>query len=45
MAAKVPGALYVCFAGASHLPNLEEPAAFNAAVIEFLRDLPYRTAA
>lgn len=45
MAAKIPGARYVCLAGAGHLPNLEVPAAFNAAVIEFLRDLPSRTAA
>jgi len=45
MAARIPGARYVCLAGAGHLPNLEVPAAFDAAVIDFLRDLPSPTAA
>jgi pimeloyl-ACP methyl ester carboxylesterase len=37
MAARIPGARYVCLAGVGHLPNLEAPAAFDAAVIGFLR--------
>jgi 3-oxoadipate enol-lactonase len=36
MAAKIPGARYVCLSGAGHLPNLETPAAFNAAVLDLL---------
>lgn len=36
MAAKIPGARYVCLAGVGHLPNLEAPQAFDAAVLEFL---------
>ncbi|MBX9824126.1 MAG: alpha/beta hydrolase [Xanthobacteraceae bacterium] len=37
MAGRVPGARYVCLPGVGHLPNLERPAAFDAAVFEFLR--------
>jgi len=37
MAAKIPGARYVCLPGLGHLPNLEAPAAFDAAVLDFLR--------
>jgi 3-oxoadipate enol-lactonase len=37
MAAKIPGARYVCLPGVGHLPNLEAPAAFDAAVFDFLR--------
>ncbi|HEY2137689.1 MAG TPA: alpha/beta fold hydrolase [Xanthobacteraceae bacterium] len=37
MAAKIPGARYVCLAGVGHLPNLEAPGAFDAAIIDFLR--------
>jgi pimeloyl-ACP methyl ester carboxylesterase len=37
MAGKVPGAAYVCLPGLGHLPNLEAPAAFDAAVLDFLR--------
>lgn len=37
MAAKIPGAKYVCLPGVGHLPNLEAPAAFDAAVLDFLR--------
>lgn len=37
MATRIPGARYVCLSGAGHLPNLEQPPAFDAAVIEFLR--------
>jgi len=45
MAAKIPGVRYKCLAGAGHLPNLEAPAAFDAAVIAFLREaLPLATA-
>ncbi len=38
MAAKIPGARFVCLAGVGHLANLEAPAAFDAAVLGFLRD-------
>ena len=37
MAAKIPGAQYVCLPGVGHLANLEQPAAFNAAVLAFLQ--------
>ena len=37
MAAKIPGARYVCLPDVGHLPNLEAPAAFDAAVLDFLR--------
>lgn len=40
MASKIPGARYQCLAGLGHLSNLEAPAAFDAAVIGFLRGLP-----
>jgi pimeloyl-ACP methyl ester carboxylesterase len=36
MAAKIRGARYVCLPGVGHLPNLEAPQAFDAAVTEFL---------
>lgn len=39
MAAKIPGARYTCLAGVGHLPNLESPAAFDAAVLGFLKEL------
>jgi 3-oxoadipate enol-lactonase len=38
MASFVPGASYVELDGAGHLVNLEQPAAFNAALDLFLRD-------
>ncbi len=38
MAGKIPGARYVCLPGLGHLPNLENAAAFNAAVLDFLHD-------
>jgi 3-oxoadipate enol-lactonase len=38
MAAKIPGARYVCLPEAGHLPNLEAPHAFDAAVLGFLND-------
>lgn len=37
MAARIPGARYVCLKGAGHLPNVEAPQAFDAAVLDFLR--------
>jgi len=37
MAAKIPGARYVCLRAVGHLPNLEAPAAFDAAVLDFLK--------
>jgi pimeloyl-ACP methyl ester carboxylesterase len=38
MAGRIPGARYVCLPGVGHLPNLEAPAAFDAAIIGFLRE-------
>jgi len=42
MAAKIPGAKFVGLPGLGHLPNLENAAAFDAAVLGFLRDLDAR---
>jgi pimeloyl-ACP methyl ester carboxylesterase len=39
-ARRIPNARFVSIAGAGHLPNLETPEAFNAAVREFLESLP-----
>jgi pimeloyl-ACP methyl ester carboxylesterase len=39
MAAKIPGATFQILPGLGHLPNLENPAAFDAAVLGFLRGL------
>ena len=36
MASKIPGARYVCLPGLGHMPNLEAPRAFDAAVLDFL---------
>jgi 3-oxoadipate enol-lactonase len=36
MAAKIPGAFYFCIAGRGHMPNLEAPAEFDAAIFNFL---------
>ncbi len=36
MAAKIPGAYYFCIAGRGHMPNLEAPATFDAAIFNFL---------
>jgi pimeloyl-ACP methyl ester carboxylesterase len=36
MAAKIPGATKVVIAGAGHAANIDQPDAFNAAVIDFL---------
>jgi pimeloyl-ACP methyl ester carboxylesterase len=41
MAGKIPGALYQCLTQAGHLGNLEQPEAFNNAVLAFLaRNFP-----
>jgi 3-oxoadipate enol-lactonase len=40
MASKIPGSKYVCLPGVGHLPNLEAPAAFDAAILGYLRDVP-----
>ena len=40
MAGRIPGARYAVLDGVGHLANLERPAAFNAAVLEFLKDVP-----
>ena len=37
MAAKIPTAHYVCLPGLRHMPNLEAPGAFDAAIFKFLR--------
>ncbi len=36
MASRIPGAEYQCLAGVGHLANMEAPALFNRALIEFL---------
>lgn len=36
MAAKIPGAKYVCLPGIGHLPNLEASQAFDKAILDFL---------
>jgi 3-oxoadipate enol-lactonase len=36
MAAKIPGAKYVCLPGVGHLPNLEAPQLFDKAALDFL---------
>jgi len=38
MAEKIPGARYVCLAGRGHLANLEDPAAYNAALERFFTE-------
>ena len=40
MATKIPGARYVCLAGTGHLPNLEAPSDFDAAILDFLQHGP-----
>ena len=37
MAARIPRSEYVCLPAAGHIANLEQPAAFNGAVLSFLR--------
>jgi len=44
MAAKIPGARKVTIPDAGHAANIDQPAAFNAAVLGFLADLPLETA-
>jgi 3-oxoadipate enol-lactonase len=44
MASKIPGARYVCLPGLGHLPNLEAPHVFDAAILEFLREATSRPA-
>ena len=39
MAAKIPGAEYVCLPGIGHLPSLEAPAQFDATILRFLDKL------
>jgi 3-oxoadipate enol-lactonase len=39
MAGKIPGARYLMLPGLGHLPNLENAAAFDKAVLDFLNDL------
>ena len=36
MASKIPGATYVCIAGAGHLANMERPDAFDRVLLDFL---------
>jgi pimeloyl-ACP methyl ester carboxylesterase len=40
MAKKIPGAQKVVLAGAGHAANIDQPAAFDAAVRAFLERLP-----
>ena len=42
MAARIPNADYECLADAGHIANVEQAAAFNAAVLSFLRRLAAR---
>jgi pimeloyl-ACP methyl ester carboxylesterase len=39
MAAKIPGAQKVVISGAGHVANVDQPEAFNAAVLSFLAEL------
>ena len=41
MAGKIPGAQKVVIPGAGHAANLDQPAAFNRAVADFLSGLPW----
>ncbi len=45
MAAAIPNAQYICLEAAGHLANLEQPAAFNAALSEFFSNLDARNEA
>lgn len=40
MASKIPDGQYVCLPGLGHLPNLEAPKTFDAAVIPFIKAVP-----
>ena len=44
MASKIPGSSYVCLPGLGHLPNLEAPEKFDAAILAFLREVTSRPA-
>jgi 3-oxoadipate enol-lactonase len=37
MAARIPGAQYVCLPGLGHLPSIEAPEKFDRAILDFLR--------
>ncbi|MCB2029228.1 MAG: alpha/beta fold hydrolase, partial [Rhodoferax sp.] len=37
MAERIPGAQYLCLPGVGHLANMEQPAAFNQAVLAFMQ--------
>jgi 3-oxoadipate enol-lactonase len=37
MAGRIPGAVFVTLADAGHIANVEQPAAFDAALLDFLR--------
>jgi pimeloyl-ACP methyl ester carboxylesterase len=37
MAERIPGARYACLPGAGHIANVEQPDAFNRAVLDFLQ--------
>jgi 3-oxoadipate enol-lactonase len=39
MAAKIPGARYICLENVGHLANVEAPAMFDAAVLGFIRQV------
>ena len=38
MAGKIPGARYACLPGLGHMPNLEAPQTYDAAIVDFLRE-------
>jgi pimeloyl-ACP methyl ester carboxylesterase len=40
MAAEIPGAIHLTIPNAAHLSNLEAPEKFNAALGDFLKELP-----
>ncbi len=44
MAAKIPGAKKAVIEGAGHAANIDQPEAFNAAVLDFLAELPLEAA-
>ena len=39
LATEIPGARHATIAGAAHVPNLEQPAAFDALVLDFLAEV------
>ena len=41
LAKEIPGARKVLIAGARHLVNMEKPAQFNQAVLDFLSDVSH----